>query len=329
MGTIVPLQIKLTSQRLMVSTRNTRKRNANPPRMQDQPSDMDSRPPGGALETVRANTNEVEALRVTNQHLLKELEQLAGQIRRPQETRQARQTQNPVTGGERHLDPHREADREGETSHTREHNPHQPLREDRKEERSWEQRFRDIQQEIIHMKVAVKGRTPVSMDALVQQIESSFTVEVLHFPFPKKFRMPQIETFDGTKYPIDHLNTYKNQMELHGYQDPVQCKAFAITLKGPTLAWFNRFPPSSVSSFTKLSIAFVSHFVGVRTYRKPSYHLLTIKQSSQESLRSYVQRFNTESLKVDILDEKFVATAFIARLGVQSKDLMFSNSKNP
>ena len=30
-----------------------------------------------------------------------------------------------------------------------------------------------------------------------------------------------------------------------------------------------------------------------------------------------------------ILDEKFVVTAFITRLGVQSKDLMFSISKNP
>ena len=62
---------------------------------------------------------------------------------------------------------------------------------------------------------------------------------------------------------------------------------------------------------------------------KPSYHLLTIKQSSQESLRSYVQRFNAESLKVDIPDEKFAITAFIAGLGVQSNDLMFSIAKNP
>ena len=118
-------------------------------------------------------------------------------------------------------------------------------------------------------------------------------------------------------------------MELHGYQDPIRCRAFAITLKGPALAWFNRLPSSAISSFTKLSIAFVSHFIKARTYRKSSYHLLTIKQSSQESLRSYVQRFNAESLKVDILYEKFAITAFIARLGVQSKDLMFSISKNP
>ena len=145
------------------------------------------------------------------------------------------------------------------------------------EERSWEQRFKEIQQEISHMKEAVKGQAPVSMDALVQQTESPFTAGVLHFPLPVKFRMPQIETFDGTKDPIDHLNTYKNQMELHRYQDPVRCRAFAITLKGQTLAWFNRLSPSSISSFTELSIAFVSHFIGVRTYRKPSYHILTIK----------------------------------------------------
>ena len=126
------------------------------------------------------------------------------------------------------------------------------------------------------MKEVVKDRAPDSMDTLVQKTESPSTAEVLHFPLLAKLRMPQIETFDGTKDAVDHLNTYKNQMELHGYQDPVQCRAFVITLKGPTLAWFNRLPSSSISSFRELSIAFVSHFIGARTYIKPSYHLLSI-----------------------------------------------------
>ena len=128
---------------------------------------------------------------------------------------------------------------------------------------------------------------------------------------------------------IDYLNTYKNQVELHGYQDPVRCRAFAITLKGSTLAWFNRLLLALVSSFKELSIAFISHLIGAQTYRKPSYHLLTIKQGPQENLRSYVQRFNLESLMVDISNEKFSITAFIAGLGIQSKDLMFSILKNP
>ena len=197
------------------------------------------------------------------------------------------------------------------------------------EEQSWEQRFRSLQQELNRVKEVVKGRAPDTMDTLVQQTESPFTAEVLRYPLPAKFRMPKVEAFDGVKDPVDHLNTYKNQMELHGYQDPVRCRDFATTLKGPALTWFNRIPPSSISSFRELSIAFVSHFIGARTYRKLSYHLLTVKQGSQESLKSYVQRFNAESLKIDIPDEKFAITASIAGLGVQSKDFMFSISKNP
>ena len=92
----------------------------------------------------------------------------------------------------------------------------------------------------------MKGRALISKDALVQQTKSPFTAEVLHFPLPAKFRMPQIEMFNGTKDPVDHLNTYKNQMELHGYEEPVRYRAFAITLKGLALAWFNRLPPLSI-----------------------------------------------------------------------------------
>ena len=225
----------------------------------------------------------------------------------PLEARQIQEGHNTTPQEEQpHLGPPREA--KAESNRVRGHGPHLAPREERNKEilggnikddkptssqqgmgeRSWEQRFKGILQELSHMNEVVKGRAPDSMDTLVQQTESPFTAEVLHYPLLAKFRMPQIKAFDGTKDPVDHLNTYKNQMELHGYQDPVRCRAFVITLKGPALAWFNRLPPSSVSSFRELSIAFVSHFIEAITYRKPSYHLLTIKQSLQESLRSYV-----------------------------------------
>ena len=71
------------------------------------------------------------------------------------------------------------------------------------------------------MKEVVRERAPDTMDALVQQTESTFAADVLHFPLPAKFRMPQVEAFNGVRDPVDHLNTNKNQMELHGYQDPV------------------------------------------------------------------------------------------------------------
>ena len=333
----------------MVSTRNKSRSNANPPRMQDPPGDADSRPPG-TVEAMRANTNEVEALRLVNQRLIEELEQLTRQIQHPRETRQTQEGHNiPLHEGRHSHGIPRGAKAEAESSQARGHGPQlAPAEQENEamlgghvgneephhsppgtEEQSWEQRFRSLQQELSRVKEVVKGRAPDTRDTLVQQTESPFTAEVLRYPLPAKFRMPQVETFNGVKDPVDHLNTYKNQMELHGYQDPVRCRAFATTLKGPALAWFNRIPPSSISSLRELSIAFVSHFIGARTYRKPSYHLLTVNQGSQESLKSYVQRFNTESLKIDVPDEKFAITAFIAGLGVQSKDLMFSISKNP
>ena len=150
----------------MVSTRNISRSHANPPRIQDQQGNIDSRPPGGTLETLHANTDKMEALRLTNQHLLRELEQLVRQIQRPQEARQAREGRNTITQEEQHhLDPPREADGEGETTQAREHDPYKPPREDCNEERrgrnnrgdgpilyqqetgerSWEQHFRDIQ----------------------------------------------------------------------------------------------------------------------------------------------------------------------------------------
>ena len=75
----------------MVSTGNTSRSNA--PRMRDPPGDVDSRPPGPA-EAIQANTNEVEALRLVNQRLIKELEQLTRQMQHPRETRQTQEGYN-------------------------------------------------------------------------------------------------------------------------------------------------------------------------------------------------------------------------------------------
>ena len=77
----------------MVSTRNTSKSNANPPRMQDPLGDADNRSPG-TVEAMQAHTNEVEALRLVNQRLIEELEQLTRQMQHPRETRQTQEGHN-------------------------------------------------------------------------------------------------------------------------------------------------------------------------------------------------------------------------------------------
>ena len=114
----------------MVSTRNTSRSNANPPRMQDPPGDADSRPPG-TLEAMQANANEVEVLRLTNQRLIGELEQLTRQIQRPREARQAHEGHNfPPHEGQHNLDIPRGVEAKVESSRARGHGPQSAPREE-------------------------------------------------------------------------------------------------------------------------------------------------------------------------------------------------------
>ena len=148
----------------MVSTRNTSRSNANPPRMQDPPGDADSRPPG-TLETMQANTEEVEALCLTNQRLIGELEQLTRQMQRPREVRRTQEGHNiPLHEGQHNLGTPRGAETEAESSRARGHGPHLAPGEEGNEathgghvgneelrhpqqgarEQLWEQRFKSL-----------------------------------------------------------------------------------------------------------------------------------------------------------------------------------------
>ena len=119
-----PLQIKLISQLLMVSTWNTSMSNANRLRMQDQPGDVESQLPS-ALETMQANTNEVEALRLSNQRLIGELEQLTRQMQCPQEVRLTQEGHNITPHeGQPHLGAPRGVETEAEPSLARGLGPH-------------------------------------------------------------------------------------------------------------------------------------------------------------------------------------------------------------
>ena len=61
---------------------------------------------------------------------------------------------------------------------------------------------------------AFKGRVSSDLDKLVHRTDSPFTAQVTLFPLPPKFHMPQVETYDGSKDPLDHLESFKTLMHL-------------------------------------------------------------------------------------------------------------------
>ena len=110
-----------------------------------------------------------------------------------------------------------------------------------------------IKEQMEVMMNALKGRMSSDLDDLVNWTDSPFTASVNSFPLPHKFRMPQIDSYDKVKDPLDHLETFKTLMHLQGVADEIMCRVFPITLKGAARIWFSRLTPNSISTFKELN----------------------------------------------------------------------------
>ena len=187
--------------------------------------------------------------------------------------------------------------------------------------------LREMRKEMDELRSTIKKKTERSMDRLVRATDSPFTTVVLECPVLSKFRLPQLESFDGLKDPQDHLNTFKMTLGLQQPPDEILCRSFPTTLKGAAREWFTKLPASSIDSFEQLSNAFLRHFIGGQRPKRPADHLLTIRQGEKETLRSYIKHFTRETLEVDEADDKVQLTTFKA--GLRSRDLVASLAKNP
>ena len=115
------------------------------------------------------------------------------------------------------------------------------------------------------------------VDDLIHRTDSPFITSINSHPLPSKFKMPSLDSYDGTRDPCDHIATFKTIMHLQGVPDEIMCKAFPTTLKGPTQVWFNKIPPNTVSFFEELNKLFVNNFIGGQKHKCFSSSLLTIK----------------------------------------------------
>ena len=86
---------------------------------------------------------------------------------------------------------------------------------------------------IEEMKENMRRANPI--EDLVHRTDSLFTASINGHPLPPKFKMPSLDSYDGTRDPFDHIATFKTTMHLQGVPDEIMCKAFPTTLKGPAL----------------------------------------------------------------------------------------------
>jgi len=190
-----------------------------------------------------------------------------------------------------------------------------------------ENEVHNMRKEMDELKSVMKEKGGENLDGMIRRTDSPFTTEVLKHPLPPKFHLPQLESYDSSKDPLDHIESFKMLMLLQMSPNKVMCRAFPTTLKEAARVWFSMIPPRTIIDFEQLSKVLVCLFIGRQRHKKPTGHLLNIQQAKGESLRQYVTQFNKELLQVDEAEDQVILTTFQA--GLLPEDFFFSVTRSP
>ncbi|KAL0445414.1 UNVERIFIED_CONTAM: hypothetical protein Slati_2264100 [Sesamum latifolium] len=143
-----------------------------------------------------------------------------------------------------------------------------------------------------------------------EQAGIPFTEGVMADELPVNYRTPVIPEYDGTTDPQEHLSRFENAALLHRYTDSIKCRVFAITFARATQQWFNQLPQAMIGSFREFRSLFLHQFASNMKHRKTELSLFSIRQKEGESLKDYLQRFNTAALEVPSVTQEVNASAF-------------------
>ncbi|KAL0434018.1 UNVERIFIED_CONTAM: hypothetical protein Slati_2736100 [Sesamum latifolium] len=96
---------------------------------------------------------------------------------------------------------------------------------------------------------------------------------------------------------------------------------------GSAQHWFDQLPAGSIRSFAEFISLFQHQFPSSRKYKKSAISLFAIKQDERDTLRAYVQRFNTVVLEVPAPHQEVLVSAFTQ--GLRGGPLFDSLAKRP
>ncbi|KAL2235898.1 UNVERIFIED_CONTAM: hypothetical protein Sindi_1322000 [Sesamum indicum] len=119
-----------------------------------------------------------------------------------------------------------------------------------------------------------ENREPRTIELLGKQIDelkkrgelvahnknSPFSNDILTHVVEPGFRVPDLQKYDGTKDPHEHITAFELVINLYGQPGPIMAKLFVTTLAGKTQEWFTSLPSGSVESYEQLIQKFSFHF---------------------------------------------------------------------
>ena len=75
------------------------------------------------------------------------------------------------------------------------------------------------------------------VDDLIHKTDSPFIASITSHPLPSKFKMPTLDSYDGTCDPCDHIATFKTTVHLQGVLNKIICRAYHIERPNKGMVW--------------------------------------------------------------------------------------------
>ncbi|GKV29468.1 hypothetical protein SLEP1_g38394 [Rubroshorea leprosula] len=165
--------------------------------------------------------------------------------------------------------------------------------------------LRDVQKSIDELKSPRSHQQTLDLDSA--PLNLSVTAE----PYQEGFKIPHLETYDGSGDPDEHLHTYQSIMRIQNANDAMMCKVFPATLKSTARRWYHKLPRHSIDSYSQLAKLFSNKFASQREIKRIATELMQVNQREGESLRDYMQRFNKATLDIDNIPDTICLSALL------------------
>ncbi|XP_011101680.1 uncharacterized protein LOC105179733 [Sesamum indicum] len=108
------------------------------------------------------------------------------------------------------------------------------------------------------------------------------------------------------KDPREDIAAFELVMNLYGQSAPIMAKLFVTTLAGKGQEWFTSLPRGSFRSYEQLIQKFFFHFFSKKKQKRSATYLFSIRQREEKTLKSFMGRFNNETVELMALAQKYI-----------------------
>ncbi|XP_022019699.1 uncharacterized protein LOC110919748 [Helianthus annuus] len=151
--------------------------------------------------------------------------------------------------------------------------------------------------------------------------KSKFSARIVHAKLPPKLKMPStVKKYDVTTDQDDHRFDFDGAARVEQWSMLAWCFMFAQTLTGVAHVWFDALNEGEINDFEELRRLFLQNFSQQRHYSKEITKVHNIQKKDGESLDSFIERFNRESMQISGVVDQLRVSGFCH--GVRNNQLV-------